>query len=387
MQARSVRKEGERLAIVALVSSMDAGGAERAVANLTKAWSERGDDVILVATFSGRSGCAYQLHERVRLVRLADLAQMHANGLRSRVRRVLALRTLLRSLRPDVVVSFLTNVNVATLLATRGLGLPVFVNEQIHPPHTELTPVWQALRRLSYPLADRVVMLTPEGCEWLARKIPSALCSVIPNPVERPPLGLLRALQPDELVPGSRKLLLAAGRLVDQKGFDLLVSAFHRVSETCRDWSLVILGEGPNRAKLAEQIASLNLAHRVFLPGVVGNIGAWYDAADLYVLSSRFEGFPGVVGEAMAHGLPVVSYDCETGPRHMVRDGVDGILVSPVGSVDALTSALARLMLDEAERRKMAARAADILGRYSVTQILEMWDDAFNTIPYAEGHP
>jgi glycosyltransferase involved in cell wall biosynthesis len=290
---------------------------------------------------------------------------------------VLALRALLKAEAPDVIVSILTNVNVGAVLATRGLGFPLLVNEQVHPPCYDMGRTWHTLRRLTYPFASRVVMLTPEGCDWLAAEMPSAKGVVIPNPVQRPLLGHAAAIPPHQFVSPNEKLLLAAGRLVDQKGFDLLISAFRQLPSTCTNWKLVILGEGQKRRTLTDQIATLGMEQRVFLPGAVGNIGAWYDATDLYVLSSRFEGFPGVLGEAMAHGCPVVAYDCDTGPRSMVREGIDGVLVEPTGDVSALAEALARVMIDDGARERMASRAAEILDRYSIERILEMWDREF----------
>jgi glycosyltransferase involved in cell wall biosynthesis len=200
---------------------------------------------------------------------------------------------------------------------------------------------------------------------------------VIPNPVQRPLPGLTAALSPGRYVAGGRKLLLAVGRLCHQKGFDLLIRAFLALPDACADWSLVILGEGPDRAAIAAQFAAARLDDPVFLPGAVGNISAWYDAADLFVLPSRYEGFPTALGEAMSHGCPVVAYDCETGPRRMVRDGIDGYLVRPVGDTAALSAALTRLMTNDTRRLRLAARAPEILERYPIDGILGLWNDAF----------
>ena len=134
-------------------------------------------------------------------------------------------------------------------------------------------------------------------------------------------------MKPDSVCRPGRKVLLAVGRLEVEKGFDWLIDAFSALATKYPEWDLVILGEGSLRATLEKQVQTSGLARRVFLPGRVGNVGDWYERANLYVMSSRFEGFGNTLGEAMAYGLPAVSFDCETGPRNIIRHETDGLLV------------------------------------------------------------
>ena len=156
--------------------------------------------------------------------------------------------------------------------------------------------------------------------------------------------------------------------------------SFATLAKRYADWDLVILGEGPLRGALELQINALGLESRVYLPGGVGNVGDWYARADLYVMSSSFEGFPNTLVEAMAHGCAAVSYDCNTGPRDIIRDGEDGMLVNPVGDVAALTSALDQLMGDDERRERMAQKAVDVRERFSQASILAMWDELFDRV-------
>jgi glycosyltransferase involved in cell wall biosynthesis len=119
------------------------------------------------------------------------------------------------------------------------------------------------------------------------------------------------------------------------------------------------------------------MSDRIHLPGVVGNVADWYERADLFVMSSRFEGFPMTLAEALAAGLPAVSYDCETGPRDLIEDGVTGRLVRPVEDIGELAAALSEVMTDDTERARMATRATSVRDRYSLERILGMWDDVF----------
>jgi len=155
-----------------------------------------------------------------------------------------------------------------------------------------------------------------------------------------------------------------------------LLEAFVTLARKYYNWNLVILGEGPERRALETQVQAFGLDGRVFLPGRVGNVGEWYERADVYVMSSRFEGFPNALAEAMAHGLPAVSFDCDTGPRDIIRPEVDGLLVLP-GNVDALTAALDRLMDDAALRAQFAARAVEVRERFSMERIAGMWEELF----------
>lgn len=361
-----------------MVSSMNAGGAERVAANLSNAWAATGCHVTLLVTYSGRGECFYPLSPTVELRFLADEIKCKGqfSGARMYVARFLALRRLIQRERPDVVVSFLTNVNVAAVLANVRMKVPVIVCEHTYPPSRKLSPVLNLLRRWTYPLASRVTTLTSEGMEWLRREIPCARGVVMPNPVPYPLPVNAPELLPEKTISAERKLLLAVGRMSEEKGFSGLIEAFGSLAEKCPQWDLVILGDGPLRPVLATQIQAVGLGGRVIMPGRAGNVGAWYERADLYVLSSRVEGFPNTLGEAMAHGCAAVSYDCDTGPRDLIRHEVDGLLVPP-GDVKGLAQSLKRLMHDDDLRARMAARALEVRTRYSMERVLSLWDNLF----------
>jgi GalNAc-alpha-(1->4)-GalNAc-alpha-(1->3)-diNAcBac-PP-undecaprenol alpha-1,4-N-acetyl-D-galactosaminyltransferase len=138
-------------------------------------------------------------------------------------------------------------------------------------------------------------------------------------------------------------------------------------------WRLRILGEGDDRPKLEALARELGLAERVELPGFSADLGGEFGRAAFFVLSSRFEGFGLVMTEAMAAGLPVVAFDCRTGPGEIVRHGIDGVLVPPE-DVGGLAAAMARLMDDTAERSSMAERAPEVAERFGAERIFARWD-------------
>jgi glycosyltransferase involved in cell wall biosynthesis len=163
------------------------------------------------------------------------------------------------------------------------------------------------------------------------------------------------------------------------KGYDLLIQSFAKLAASRPDWSLVIAGDGPQRPVLAEAIRVSGVSDRISLTGWATGIAHWYARASIFVVSSVFEGGPNVLIEAMAHGVPAVSFDCDMGPRTIIRDGIDGILVPPQDEA-ALAAALARLMDDEDLRTRMAARATDARERFSEAKMLAAWDALFAEI-------
>jgi GalNAc-alpha-(1->4)-GalNAc-alpha-(1->3)-diNAcBac-PP-undecaprenol alpha-1,4-N-acetyl-D-galactosaminyltransferase len=359
---------------------MTSGGAERVAATLANAWTDRGDRVILVMTYSGVGECHYRLADRVELRHLSKELGSLGRHPWTYVRRFIALRRIIQAEGADVVVSFLTPVNIAAILATVGMRTPVIVSERVYPPLMPQGWVIESLRKWVYPRSASVVMQTALGADWLAQHIPGADAIVIPNPVTYPVAASKPTLAPESFVPFGRKLLLAVGRLSEQKGFDLLLQAFAKICGEHPLWDLVILGDGPLLPELTEQVRALGLDRRACFAGRAGNLADWYERADLYVMSSRFEGFPNTLAEAMAHGCPVVAYDCDTGPRELVRDGVDGVLVRPVGDIEALAGALARVINGSALRTQMAENAIDVRERYALERIVQQWHCLFQRI-------
>lgn len=358
--------------ICCVVSSLGAGGAERVVSLLANAWAAEGRRIAVV-TLTGVNGDAYALDSRVERVGL-DLERRSRSPLQAivhNVRKVRGLRRTVGALAPDVVVSFVDKVNVLTLLACIGLSVPVIVSERVHPGSLDLGRLWSLLRRLAYRRADGLVMQSRASRAWAEAMVSARRTHVIPNPVsERFANG--RGTDTH----GRRPIVLAVGRLVPQKGFDLLIEAFAAVAQRHRDWSLVIVGQGPEESKLRGAAGELLDRGAVTMQGVVADLERYYQSAGLFVLPSRFEGFPNTLLEAMASGCAVIAADCPTGPSEIVRDGIDGSLVAP-DDVSALSAEMDRLMSDAAERRRLGVRAEEVSERFGIDPILQLWDDVF----------
>ncbi|WP_309730543.1 glycosyltransferase, partial [Chamaesiphon sp. OTE_75_metabat_556] len=164
-----------------------------------------------------------------------------------------------------------------------------------------------------------------------------------------------------------------------RKGFDLLLKAFHQIHDRHPDWQLTILGEGEIRAELEDLRSQLQLTDRVHLPGAVHNVPDYLHQAALFVLPSRVEGFPMALCEAMVAGLPVLAADCLSGPRDIIEDGVNGLLVA-TENVEALAAGLDALMSDPAKRQQLAQAAAQILDRFGLERVMAMWSQEIEKV-------
>jgi glycosyltransferase involved in cell wall biosynthesis len=357
-----------RLLIV--VGSLAPGGTERVAALLAEHWANLGIDVT-VLTSSGEMSDHYALPPSVQRLRI-DLLWV-STGLSARVWSEIRRRQLIRAAivhsSPELILAFGEATNIRVLAATIGLDIPVIVSERTDPRQYAVPRSWRFLRRTLYPLARYVVVQTESVAHWARTFVEESKIRVIPNPVSPP---LQKAERPTDMNDG--RVIVAVGRLGREKGFDLLLEAFARSKLAGAEWQLIILGDGPERPSLQRRIDELGLQGAVLMPGVVKHPEQWLQHAQLFVLSSRFEGFPNALLEAMQCGLPVAAFDCPSGPGEIVRHEHTGLLV-PAGDVEALAAAISRLAGDADLRQRLGSAAAvDVDSRFSLQHVGSMWE-------------
>lgn len=286
-----------------------------------------------------------------------------------------ALWRYLHSLQDGVVMGTRPALNLAI---ARWAPPSVIRIAQEHMHLDAHRPRLRAAVATYFPRLDAVATLTAQDATSYRALLGSSTRVVtVPNGV---------ALATTHVSSQDNTAVVAVGRLVEQKGYDRLINAFHAVAATHPQWSLTIFGRGPLRQSLQDQIDRLGLGDQVRLAGFSARVAEELAAASVFALSSRREGLPMAMLEAMGSGLAVVSFDCPTGPRDLIDHGTDGLLVAD-GDEQALAAALARVLDDESLRRSLGANARRKALGYGTEMLAQRWDDLFQEIGSAREHP
>jgi glycosyltransferase involved in cell wall biosynthesis len=350
--------------IAFILSGLGAGGAERVVNLIARHRQTVGDRVDIVAVNADGPESYFPYEAGTGIWPLGS-RQPGAAPLGITGRQVVALHGRLAALAPDLVISFLTKINILSALAMLGLGAPLVMSERNNFTTQTMSPVWRMAQPIAARRAFRLVMQT-EAARLALSPALRARAIVIPNPA-----GL-----PDGLPtrPANDARFVAVGRLEPQKGFDLLLDAFARVVRQIPTAQLTIFGEGPQRALLEQQASTLGIGDHVTLAGLTPTPGDWIHSADIFVLSSRYEGFPNVLIEAMVAGLATIAFDCPWGPAEIIASPDTGIQVPP-GDAGKLGDAMLRLAIDPALRHQISAAGAEAAAaHYSMPAVLAQWD-------------
>ncbi len=348
--------------LIFLLPSLAGGGAER-VASLLLPHLVREFNLRLVLL---ENRCHYPLPPELTWVAFSGALKGPVFHVVNAPVHFLRLWWEIRRRRARMVLSFMPQANLLNLLVAHLTGHKAVISERVHPVrHFRGKGVlgWSLLRacRCIYPCADQAIAVSGGIRDVLVDnyRLSSDRVAVIPNPVDADRLRQQAIMGPPPGTPAEYILHVGRLRLV-QKGQDVALQAFHRLSGRWPRLHLVFVGEGPDRAALLALRDSLGLRERVLLLPWQSNVASLMAGARAFVLSSRYEGWPNALVEAMACGCAVVAADCETGPRAILGDSHSGLLVPP-GDVAALASALDRLLTDAAlagEYRRSALRRA-----------------------------
>ena len=365
-----------------------AGGVERVLTLKANYMAEHfGYDITIILTEGKDQPLFYPLSDKIKVINLdigfealwtcGFLKKIFVYLWKQRRFKQLLTRELMR-LRPDITVSLLRReINFLNVIqdGSKKVGeLHInranyrnFNTEQAGVVKRLFAKVWSAnlLRHLKQ--LDTLVVLTEKDREaWVELDN----VQVIPDPL---------SLQPSSLSHQASKRVVAIARYSHEKGIDLLLQAWAEVEKRTLGWRLDVYGDG-DRSSYEQQARELELdKSRYQLHGRTNEVEKAYVDSDLFVLSSRFEGFGMVIVEAMACGLPVVAFDCPWGPRSIISDGEDGLLAEN-GNVQALADNLVRLMGDESLRRSMGQAGVRNVQRFSIDKIAGRWKMLFESL-------
>lgn len=350
-----------------VTSNLGPGGAERVLSTLADATAEHGHDVSLV-TLADSSHDFYVTRPGVSRIGLSEESNSRGmlEAVHSNWRRVNKLRAEMQRFRPHAVISFLTRVNVISILAARGAPWRVIVSERTDPRYSPDGPFWSLMRRLTYPFADVVVAQTTSVATWLSGWMPpNSRIEVIANPVVpvRQPIG----------VPGlPERFIVTVARLTPEKGIDRLLKSFVLARALDKSLELVIVGEGRERASLQTLASKLGIEPVVHWLGQVSNPLGIIAAAQALALTSRYEGFPNVLLEALSVGTPVVAMRYQSGPDEIIEHGVNGFIVEN-GDIAGFGMAVSRLTLNPQLRSQFSNSASRVQSRFALTAIVDRW--------------
>ena len=390
--------------VTLVIAHLGAGGAQRVAATAANALVELGIEVHLVRVFND-PGDAYAIDPRVHRYSLGaplrvpkkqkpgslkELFNSFATAVRNSQtyqraltfelfrrpmsvlafgvelqRRTQGLRSRLRKIAPDAVLSFLTQTNILTLIAARGLPIRVVISERNDPAkqHHNLRVV--LLRNLLYRRSDVVTANSTGAVESLASIVPREKLALLPNPLNMSDLGAAVSFEAPTFI--------TVTRLVAQKGIDVLLKAAAIVFAKLPAWRLAIIGDGPLSEELQSLARDLGIASRVDWLGYCDDPIPYLRAAKFFVLTSRFEGSPNALIEAMACGLASVVSDASPGPLELI--GEDAGLIVPVENDEATAAAIMALANDEDLRARLGEAAIKRTEIYQVDRAIRVWLD------------
>lgn len=342
------------------IGSLFGGGAERVVSVWASALAEKGYTVSIIVY--SRLENEYPISDKVNVYPIAE-SQKACNDM-SLLKRVIAIRKLLKKLKPNTVISFLPNVQIYVRIASAGLHIPRIETIRISPWEADiLKSKFSKLWLNCFETCSALILQSQDQKPFFSKKVQEKSV-VIPNPVNPRYLETEKT----EYNSGSHKIV-AAGRLSEQKNYKMMIDAVSSVSDEYRDVSLHIYGIGDLEEQLNSYIKESGLENNVKLMGRSNELYNVYKDADLYLMSSDYEGMPNALAEAMAIGLPCISTDCKTGPRDLIDDSENGFLV-PCNDPGALADKIRTVFALSAEQqeemgKKARAKIIDFCGEKS----------------------
>ncbi len=353
--------------ILFVIPSLGRGGAERVASLLSEVWSK--EHQLTLAVFDGQRN-SYPSGGVFIDLNCPAVAPVHRK-LSVLGHRIKLLVALIKRENPDLIISFMESANFPTIFSCLLTGKLKYLIVSIRNNPFFFPTIYRIILPLFYRMPSKVVAPS-EGIRKVLLEdfhLPSELCFFIPNPVHLQRVG--ENTQTDGQHIMNNDFVLACGRLVKQKGFDLLISAFKQCRFSDRI-DLIILGEGPEELTLKALACDLGMADRVHFLGSVSNPYPYMSKAKCFILSSRYEGWPNVLVEAMACGCPSIAFDCPFGPSEIIEHQVNGLLVPPF-AVDVLSDQISLVIENDCLWNKLREGGRMRANDFQVEKIASLW--------------
>lgn len=341
-----------RKKVVLAISQLTGGGAERVVSVWANELRARGYDAFII--LSSRSEDEYYIDDNVHLNSVSDSREAYLKL--SYPRRLIRMRRLLKSIRPDYIISFLPQIQIWMMLASTGLRIKRIETIRVNPWCTSMTnPLFKFLWKQCYRTSYSIIIQTLDQKPFLSKK-DQEKCVLIPNPISKVYIENYKkevSEYPTEFI--------AAGRITPQKNYKMMIKAFANLCSENKDLRLRIFGTGAESdvSEIRQYISDLNVQENIFLMGRTPHMEEEYKKSDIFLMTSDYEGLPNALAEAMASQLVCISTDCKTGPKDLINNGVNGFLV-PVGDDAKLAETIRKVLeMSKLERSEIARLARE----------------------------
>lgn len=354
--------------ILFYINAIHDGGAERVMVNLAKYFSDIGYETILVTSF--RDTWEYKIEGNVKRLTLEE-NEIKQGKIKRNFSRIIKLRDILKKEKPDVAVSFMAEPNFRLLVASLGLNVKTIVSVRNDPNKEYAGKIGRFVGKCLLPLADGCVFQTKEAQEWFPERL-QRKSTIIFNAVKEEFFHIERKPVAGEII--------TCGRLEAQKNHKLLIDAFAEAIKEHPYARLKIYGEGSLRDVLQEQIDKLGLQDKAFLMGATNDVAKALQTADLFVLSSDYEGMPNALMEAMAAGVPCISTDCPCGGPRELFGSFSSEALSKINDRENLYINISKNLGDKYLRIKAGAMCKKIAEGFKSNAVSKIWEKYFSLV-------
>ncbi|TYA58943.1 glycosyltransferase family 4 protein [Formosa maritima] len=283
---------------------------------------------------------------------------------------IIKLIKILKNNNVNLAIGFMSTTNIYTIIATKFIRIPNIISERANPEYSSLNNIWTFLRKINYPFSNCLVVQTKANKNYFKTYNKNKI-EIINNPIDNNLLFNRNLDIPKE------NIILNVGRLEEPKNQDLLIHAFNKIKNI--NWKLILVGDGKNYEAYNKLIASLNMQDKIILVGNYSDVAFYYNKAKIFAFTSKYEGFPNVIIEAMSYGLACISTDCPHGPSEIIKNNENGILI-PVGDQIALEKNLTILTQNPKLLKTLSNNAIISAADYNPNKIALEWSTLINKI-------